>query len=88
LQEAIVQNSHMSLKRILQRGAGYARRRDRTNYGWSRPIKPTKHPEQQKTLESLPKMAFGCLLLLFLFAFTLLGIELLRRKILSILGIE
>lgn len=71
----------MSLKRIIQRGGGYARRRDRPRDGQNKPFTPKEQDEMRKFAEELPKQTFGCFMLFMIAMFVLLGIELLRQKL-------
>jgi hypothetical protein len=73
-------------KRIVARGAGYARRRSRTRY-----VAPKTTPEQdahiREQIEKLPESIFGCLMVVFLFLFACLGLMWAWQKVTYFLGL-
>ena len=79
----------MSLKRIIQRGGGYARRRDNSFHGSTKQITPSQKANLQKITESLPSIFFWFIIFGLALAFLFLGIEVGYTKLVEhITGVE
>jgi hypothetical protein len=78
----------VSLKRIIYRGAGYARRRDRSRYSRQRAISPKEQEEIRAFTKAFQNQAFGCLIVFVVGIFAYVGVQLLWQGIAHILGFE
>jgi hypothetical protein len=79
----------MNLKRIIQRGGGYARRRDRSFHGSTKQFTPSQKADFQKITENLPGIFFWFIMFGLALAFLLLGIEVGYTKLMEhITGVE
>ena len=83
-------DARMSLKRIIQRGAGYARRRDRSRYCSAslKPLTPGQLAEMKRKEVEFTWGAFGFLFVVGLVMFGLAGLVWLVEKISYALGLD